>query len=63
LHLIQWRNLNLDPDVYLRALGNLEPAGKALGVSFMLEEVRRNFPGLRYGYFNPAWKTEASVKA
>jgi pyruvate-formate lyase-activating enzyme len=59
LHMIQWRNLNLDPELYLKALGGLEPAGKALGIPFVLEEVKRSFPDIRYGYFNPPWKSEA----
>jgi pyruvate-formate lyase-activating enzyme len=59
LHLIQWRNLNLDPDLYLDTLGDLDSAGKAKGVKFMLDEVKRHFPKLRYGYFNPAWQEES----
>jgi MoaA/NifB/PqqE/SkfB family radical SAM enzyme len=60
LHLIQWRNLNLDPDLYLETLGDLDGAGKALGIKFLLDEVKRQFPKIRYGYFNPAWKEEVS---
>jgi pyruvate-formate lyase-activating enzyme len=59
LHLIQWRNLNLDPDLYLSTIPGLEKAGKAIGIQAMLERVRKEFPGLRYGYFNPAWREEA----
>ena len=59
LHMIQWRNLNLDPDLYLEALGPLDSSGKTLGVAFVLEEVAREFPRLRYGYFNPDWKSES----
>ncbi len=58
LHLIQWRNLNIDPDLYLKTLGPLEGAGRALGIPFLLKEIRRQFPSLRHGYFNPAWSTE-----
>ena len=59
LHLIQWRNLNLDPDLYLDSLGDVDSAGKAMGVKFLLAEVKRQFPHVRYGYFNPAWREEA----
>jgi pyruvate-formate lyase-activating enzyme len=59
LHLIQWRNLNLDPDLYLETLGDLESAGKALGVKALFKAVREKFPHVRYGYFNPAWNDEA----
>jgi len=62
-HLIQWRNLNLDPDLYLQTLGDLSPAGRAMGVPFLLGEIRRQFPTLRYGYFNPPWATEAEKAA
>jgi len=63
LRLIQWRNLNLDPDLYLETLGDLEGAGKALGLKFVFEEVKRRFPKIRYGYFNPAWRSELSQAA
>lgn len=59
LHLIQWRNLNLDPDLYLDTLGDVEDAGKAMGVKFLLTEIKKHFPKIRYGYFNPAWREEA----
>jgi len=58
LHLIQWRNLNLDPDLYLETLGDLSAAGKAKGMPFMLEALRRAHPTLRFGYYNPPWRTE-----
>jgi pyruvate-formate lyase-activating enzyme len=61
LHLIQWRNLNLDPDLYLETLGDLSGAGKALGLRTMLDKVHQAFPKIRDGYFNPAWKHEATL--
>jgi hypothetical protein len=63
LHLIQWRNLNLDPDLYLDTLGDIDGAGRAMGVKFLLAEVKRQFPTIRYGYFNPAWRDEAASKS
>ncbi|MGH7442195.1 MAG: radical SAM protein [bacterium] len=66
LHLIQWRNLNLDPEVYVRTLGGpdvLNDAGAALGIGVLLDELRSHFPDLRYGYFNPAWGFEQSLPA
>jgi len=30
-----------------------------MGVKFLLDEVKRQFPRIRYGYFNPAWREEA----
>ncbi|MEW5912730.1 MAG: radical SAM protein [Thermodesulfobacteriota bacterium] len=56
LDLIQWRNLNVDPEVYLEALG-LEPPEERLGIENLIKELRLRFPHLKHGYFNP--KTEA----
>jgi pyruvate-formate lyase-activating enzyme len=61
IHLIQWRNLNLDPDLYLETLGDVLEAGTAMGVAEMLEEVKLQFPKIRYGYFNPAWGFEEKM--
>jgi pyruvate-formate lyase-activating enzyme len=56
LHLIQWRNLNLDPDLYLATLGDLDRAGRALGIPALFAALRREFPALRHGYYNPPWR-------
>ncbi|UCG52783.1 MAG: radical SAM protein, partial [Candidatus Latescibacterota bacterium] len=50
--LIQMRNLNIDPEVYVRAL----PAGthqEGIGVRKLMHDLQENFPDLRFGYFNP----------
>ena len=52
--MIQWRNLNIDPDLYLETLGRDTTAG--MGVGTVMELLRGRFPDLRYGYFNPALK-------
>jgi pyruvate-formate lyase-activating enzyme len=46
--LIQMRNLNIDPDLYLQAIGE----GKGIGISEMIEMLKREFPSLQFGYFN-----------
>jgi pyruvate-formate lyase-activating enzyme len=64
LHLIQWRNLNLDPELYLATLGGpqaLLDAGDALGLPALLHELKAQHPHLRYGYFNPAWGFEEQL--
>ena len=63
LHLIQWRNLNLDPDLYIQTLGeeSVLGAGDAIGVAALLNEVRQQFPQVRFGYFNPAWGFEEKM--
>jgi len=48
LNLIQMRNLNIDPDLYLEAMGR----GSGIGVSKMMEILKKEFPGLQFGYFN-----------
>ena len=64
LHLIQWRNLNLDPELYLKTLGGsdvLLEAGEALGIPALLNEIKGQYPQVRYGYFNPAWGFEQEL--
>jgi pyruvate-formate lyase-activating enzyme len=53
LQMIQWRNLNFDPQRYLAAMNRAAPAGEPVGMQAMLEEIRRLFPKLAFGYFNP----------
>jgi len=50
--LIQWRNLNLDPAWYWQTAQPFA-GGKPLGVAAILARVRREFPAIRFGYFNP----------
>lgn len=50
--LIQWRNLNLDPAWYWRTAQPFM-GGEPLGVATVLARVRREFPAIRFGYFNP----------
>ncbi len=55
IDMIQWRNLNIDPDYYMDSM-NWEGTGKNMGILTLLERIRENFPDLRFGYFNPALK-------
>jgi len=52
LDLIQMRNLNIDPEWYLRGI-DYRPGGKRLGIPAMMERIRRCHPEVRFGYFNP----------
>lgn len=51
--LIQLRNLNLDPELYARAL-RFTPPAFPMGIRRWLADLKKNFPNLRFGYFNPA---------
>jgi len=53
LNLIQMRNLNIDPDLYLREMGK----GEGMGISRMVEILKREFPSLQFGYFNRTKET------
>jgi molybdenum cofactor biosynthesis enzyme MoaA len=53
LSMIQWRNFNIDPDWYLGKIGVTETE-EPIGVRLMMEEIRSEFPSLRFGYFNPS---------
>ncbi|MFP4034460.1 MAG: radical SAM protein [Desulfovermiculus sp.] len=48
---IQWRNLNLDPELYLKILPHAD--SPAMGLKNLLRRLHKDFPGLRFGYFNP----------
>ena len=53
LDMIQWRNLNFDPQRYHRIMGAAAPLGPALGMRQLIDGIHRRFPRLRRGYFNP----------
>ncbi len=48
LDLIQMRNLNIDPDLYLETMGR----GEGMGIGKMIEVLKKEFPSLQFGYFN-----------
>jgi pyruvate-formate lyase-activating enzyme len=53
LNLIQMRNLNIDPDLYLKEMGG----GYGMGISKMVKILKREFPSLQFGYFNRTKET------
>lgn len=53
VHLIQWRNLNFDPLRYWQTMAAAADQGQPMGMKTLLMRLRRCFPALRYGYFNP----------
>ncbi|HPR50888.1 MAG TPA: radical SAM protein [Deltaproteobacteria bacterium] len=46
IDMVQWRNLNIDPDFYLEMLNQKLPSG--VGIARLIEEIP-----VRRGYFNP----------
>jgi hypothetical protein len=53
VHMIQWRNLNFDPLRYWKSMAAAAPPGTPMGMAVLLREIRREFPELIFGYFNP----------
>jgi len=53
IHMIQWRNLNFDPLRYWKEMNAVSRHGKPMGMETVLKRVRRLFPELKFGYFNP----------
>jgi molybdenum cofactor biosynthesis enzyme MoaA len=52
--MIQWRNLNYDPAAYFRAMRYRPELSSILGIRNTMQSLRRRFPRLRHGYFNPS---------
>ena len=59
IDMIQWRNLNYDPVDYFRKMKLYDVGARhavplrTIGISQLIENVKKNFPKLRHGYFNP----------
>ena len=49
-HLVHFKNLNIDPDFYLKAMAAPEEAG--IGIRKVKEILAREFPQLQFGYYN-----------
>lgn len=64
--MIQWRNLNIDPEWYLKIAENAAypsvPAG-GMGLSVLMKRLKKACPWLVYGYFNPFLGDRAEVLA
>lgn len=53
LHMIQLRNLCVDPGYFRHALPPRETRGMLLGMKGFVDELHRRHPKLRFGTFNP----------
>ena len=52
LKMIQWRNFNIDPDWYLGRI-QVHETGDPLGIKNLMQQLREEFPDLKFGYYNP----------
>jgi len=52
VNMIQWRNFNIDPEWYLQNIG-LNNKEITLGIFNVIDKIKKEFPGLYHGYFNP----------
>ena len=53
IHMIQWRNLNFDPIRYWKEMDAVATHGEPIGMEKLLDRIRKQFPKLKFGYFNP----------
>jgi len=51
VNMIQTRNLNIDPDLYLDAIAF--EASQPIGIRTLIDHLREQFPDIRLGYYNP----------
>ncbi len=53
INMIQWRNLNFDPARYWKKMDAVVSSGEPMGMEILLQQIREQFPDLKFGYFNP----------
>ena len=53
VNFIQWRNLNFDPLRYWKIMSGVTSMSAPVGISEVLSMIRKEFPDLKHGYFNP----------
>ncbi|MDR2819412.1 MAG: radical SAM protein [Desulfovibrio sp.] len=65
--MVQWRNLNIDPEWYFALLHDGGTAGDAalpsMGLALFMKRLKKLCPWLRYGYFNPWLGDRADIAA
>jgi molybdenum cofactor biosynthesis enzyme MoaA len=57
VNFIQWRNLNFDPLRYWKIMSESTSMEKPAGMKAMLSMIKKDFPDLKHGYFNPPKET------
>jgi len=53
IDMIQWRNLNFDPLAYFRIIKYSAEPSDMIGVRQLIASLKKSFPGLKMGYYNP----------
>ncbi len=53
VNFIQWRNLNYDPKKYMETISGISEAGEPMGMEAIINQLKKEFPDLKHGYFNP----------
>ena len=66
--MIQWRNLNIDPEWYFKLMSGGEGPEKlelspSMGLTSFMKRLKKLCPWLRYGYFNPYLGEKAEMTA
>jgi len=61
IDMVQLRNLNIDPEIYLAAVTQVGHMVEPMGLMPWLRALRARFPALRFGYFNPPRQTMAEA--
>jgi len=55
VNMIQTRNMNMDPDLYFETMNYIDDnPGETIGIANLIAEIRRDFPAVRLGYYNPS---------
>jgi len=53
IDMIQWRNLNFDPIHYFKIIKYSSEPSKMVGVRQLIASLKKSFPSLKMGYYNP----------
>jgi len=62
--MVQWRNLNIDPEWYYTLMhGQQNEGSPSLGLGLFMKRLKKLCPWLRYGYFNPYLGEKAQLQA
>ena len=56
INMIQWRNMNYDPEDYFSVLKFSDSSKELIGMDKFIEKTYKKFPNVMKGYFNPSKK-------